>query len=394
VRAVLVIIAFAGCYSPAYRDCEITCSQVCPEGLSCVDGMCRTSPVGGPCSEMQEIDAAVVTCERGLTACGSACVDLTQSDTDCGRCGRDCLGGSCSNGRCSVSSIATSIANPSELAAGQGIVAYGSGDYGTCTPNAKLTALKSAGGTGFTVGACITALALGPGMLYLGEFSKVRAYNIADGALTGTATPSGYVGGLAATSTDVYVGLHDPLYGVRRTSPTVMGLDPIYTQAPRKVNEVIRTPNFIWFANRDDAETFRRVQRIGPQGALATYLEVLPANGSASLTFGGGRVFVGEDVSPGTLRSYAEDGSDMQTLDPQTAGITAVVADDVAVYFAERTAIAGAPMQIFARRHDTGEVVLIADETEPIEELAIDGPWLYWLTHTAAEMGSLRRTPK
>jgi hypothetical protein len=33
-------IVLAGCYSPSYRDCEITCAgQSCPSGLQCTDGV-------------------------------------------------------------------------------------------------------------------------------------------------------------------------------------------------------------------------------------------------------------------------------------------------------------------------------------------------------------------
>lgn len=44
----------AGCYSPSYKDCEITCataSQSCPEGFSCdsANGVCRQHGVQGSC---------------------------------------------------------------------------------------------------------------------------------------------------------------------------------------------------------------------------------------------------------------------------------------------------------------------------------------------------------
>jgi hypothetical protein len=151
----------------------------------------------------------------------------------------------------------------------------------------------------------------------------------------------------------------------------------------------------VWFANQDDTETIRHVQLIGPQGLPSTYLEVMPTNGLAALAFGGGRVFVGDELPPGTLRSYAEDGGDMQTLDDQNRGITAVAADDFAVYFAETVVTPGVSSQIFARRHDNGVIMHLADESEPVDHLAIDGPWLYWLTRNVApDSGSLKRTPK
>jgi hypothetical protein len=40
-----------GCYSPALRDCEITCiGDVCPSGFSCVEGVCRIDGHAGTCT--------------------------------------------------------------------------------------------------------------------------------------------------------------------------------------------------------------------------------------------------------------------------------------------------------------------------------------------------------
>lgn len=38
-------LVLAGCYSPAYKDCDISCaSGSCPDGLHCVQGRCRVDP--------------------------------------------------------------------------------------------------------------------------------------------------------------------------------------------------------------------------------------------------------------------------------------------------------------------------------------------------------------
>lgn len=57
MRSALVLALLAGCYQPAYEDCQITCANnVCPSGLSCVAGMCRTTT--GPCGGGGSADAA------------------------------------------------------------------------------------------------------------------------------------------------------------------------------------------------------------------------------------------------------------------------------------------------------------------------------------------------
>jgi hypothetical protein len=57
MRPVLVIAGLAGCYQPAYEDCQISCpDNLCPSGLTCVSGMCRTTT--GPCGGGGSADAA------------------------------------------------------------------------------------------------------------------------------------------------------------------------------------------------------------------------------------------------------------------------------------------------------------------------------------------------
>lgn len=53
-------LAVAACYSPAYRDCEISCANgTCPSGLECTAGACRLPGMTTPCSEIHEDDAGV-----------------------------------------------------------------------------------------------------------------------------------------------------------------------------------------------------------------------------------------------------------------------------------------------------------------------------------------------
>jgi len=46
----LPLLALAACYSPSYRDCEVTCaSGSCPAGFHCDQGLCRNQT--GPCGD-------------------------------------------------------------------------------------------------------------------------------------------------------------------------------------------------------------------------------------------------------------------------------------------------------------------------------------------------------
>jgi hypothetical protein len=44
-------------------------------------------------------------CGSGMSKCGSACVDLSADDQNCGACGRSCLGGTCKNNVCQATQI-------------------------------------------------------------------------------------------------------------------------------------------------------------------------------------------------------------------------------------------------------------------------------------------------
>ena len=59
-RLVLILAALSGCYTPQLSDCATTCgaSQLCPDGLSCVAGFCRTDGAGGACTSAGHPDAA------------------------------------------------------------------------------------------------------------------------------------------------------------------------------------------------------------------------------------------------------------------------------------------------------------------------------------------------
>ncbi|MBA3540148.1 MAG: PD40 domain-containing protein [Deltaproteobacteria bacterium] len=44
-------LGLGACYSPGYKDCEITCaSGACPSGLSCASGVCRSPGQSGACN--------------------------------------------------------------------------------------------------------------------------------------------------------------------------------------------------------------------------------------------------------------------------------------------------------------------------------------------------------
>jgi hypothetical protein len=48
----VLLVGLVGCYSPAYRDCQVSCGEsgTCPAGLACQDGACRLPGATGDCT--------------------------------------------------------------------------------------------------------------------------------------------------------------------------------------------------------------------------------------------------------------------------------------------------------------------------------------------------------
>lgn len=76
----LVFAAAAGCYSPSYQNCEVTCGQTmtCPSGLSCISGVCMTA--AGSCGATDDTQTLGTWGFRKRVTIGRAA--LNQSVTD------------------------------------------------------------------------------------------------------------------------------------------------------------------------------------------------------------------------------------------------------------------------------------------------------------------------
>jgi hypothetical protein len=96
--------------TPKQRRCDTGSGvpQLCSaEGEWENEGSCRTDQVcsGGAC-----------LCRAEFTTCGDECVTLDDNPKHCGRCGHDCLGGECTEGKCQPFEIAYGQYLPQKLA--------------------------------------------------------------------------------------------------------------------------------------------------------------------------------------------------------------------------------------------------------------------------------------
>jgi hypothetical protein len=78
--------------------------------------------------------AMTPTCTGTLVACGTACVDLTSSPTNCGACGHDCGGGACESSRCQPYALVPSIEPPTTFAIDSKSIYFAQGGTITSCP--------------------------------------------------------------------------------------------------------------------------------------------------------------------------------------------------------------------------------------------------------------------
>ncbi len=107
LTCVLGACAVATCDS-GWADCNHDAKDGCEADLALKNtcGTCSMScPMGAVCNQL----VCAASCNAGLTNCSGACVDLAQSDSNCGVCGKGCMApasgngiGKCSAGKCGV----------------------------------------------------------------------------------------------------------------------------------------------------------------------------------------------------------------------------------------------------------------------------------------------------
>lgn len=73
------------------NNCGV-CSHACPQGASCISGLC--------------------SCPVGKTLCSDTCADLSSDDKNCGSCGHGCEGGPCQASTCEFVILLSPLLEP------------------------------------------------------------------------------------------------------------------------------------------------------------------------------------------------------------------------------------------------------------------------------------------
>lgn len=84
--------------------------------------------------------------DAGQTACGNSCVTLDTDDKNCGFCGHDCLGASCTKGLCAPETLITGLNNPNGIVTdGTNFYAIELGDFDLSNTNGRIFQCPVAG---------------------------------------------------------------------------------------------------------------------------------------------------------------------------------------------------------------------------------------------------------
>lgn len=138
VPACLAGVCKPGC-AAGFGDCNKNADDGCETPVSA--NLTNCGKCGNVCGAAHGASApacaagkCAFTCEAGWKACGpdsEGCNKNVDSDPkNCGACGRDCLGGTCSAGQCSVIPLATGQATPNALAVDASNVYFVNGGSG------------------------------------------------------------------------------------------------------------------------------------------------------------------------------------------------------------------------------------------------------------------------
>lgn len=286
------------------------------------------------------IDASDAPVDTGpgcdATVCGGACVDTIKDPHNCGTCGRDCLGGTCTGGLCGDVKLASGKAVGQMTFTDTQVIFIDRTPDPTSLNDAIYSTSKDPNGASPT-------LLTDPG----------------DGVLA-IASDSGFL--YYSTSTGIY---SRGLTQVGGTSSTV-------TLAPYPKNLVPSFPDFFWAQQ-------------GPEGVkrLSGYATTTIASRSGSFVVDAGHLFLGVYAnygSPAGLYKYTLAGGSVTQI-TTTAGsdIDALATDDRYVYFVEGSTL------VRLNKDGTGRTVVLTGKIASLPGYVLLNGYVYW---SLRELGS------
>ncbi|MGE3673823.1 MAG: hypothetical protein AB7K71_29400, partial [Polyangiaceae bacterium] len=192
------------------KPCDGGCVKLNDPAYGCAAqgcGACGDDPGGNGSATCGQDGACSLSCTPTLEACGGNCVDLNGDSKNCGRCGHDCLAGTCSLGECQRFTVG-SATNPLGITADDSTVYWVDADAGEIQQAPRGTtgqhsALVSGLNNPFAL------IALGPDIVFIEKATsgKVRIVSKSGGTPVDFATAQSTPSALAGDALNVYWGL-------------------------------------------------------------------------------------------------------------------------------------------------------------------------------------------
>lgn len=337
---------------------------------------------------------APLECQSGLMACESACVDLTSDGSSCGACGHDCLGGSCVDGLCEVTVLATGLNYPYGIAVDQTHV------YFTTTDGTVQRVLKNGGSAPEILAQGLQALGnmvIVAGHLYYANRGDRTVQRIAKNGVGGPKTLTPQLPNLtqmAADSTGVYFVVPFDQFG---GGPGSIGRVPLIGGSITWLTTDLVRPNYLFLDNGYvyfsqafyDANQNKYVDgfvcRILQQGGVAETLitmELIPQ----PIVADNDAVYWGNDDAETIRRRSLTSGETVSLAAGQDKPIGLTLDDDTLYW---TTLFAGTVMRV--PKAGGPPLTLAAGRVRPFY-LAADDKRLYWVDSTAD--GKVLSVPK
>jgi len=342
------VLCDGGCYANDINHCGPSCASCDAPAYS--TATCDGTSCGFTCNFLQ---------------CGSDCVDPTSDPLNCGECGHDCLGETCTSGACTPESLFSGV----QAAA----ISVDSTNLYWVNYGYDIVKAPKGGGTSTTLATHISfiviALAVGESNLYWSSVYGIGSVPIAGG--TPTVAPSNnttwpcvpYLGpdaiyyGDYSQASDVYAMPYDggPPVGVIPTTDTIAG--------------AVYTPTYIYFAAGDPGPTIWRASTAAPDaGSEAVFTGDAGFSGFPPFVMNdGGNAFV--QTQKGIWDVPLDGGTQTKMTAINTIWLAA---DSSNVYTANSAAIYRTPIG------GTTSTVVYQPPTQNITAIAIDDKYVYF----------------
>lgn len=338
-----------------------------------------------------------VVCEGGTTACGSTCVDLTKDALHCGKCGRDCGGGSgsCVESQCVAQTVTNNFKNAHGVAVDESFIYFTVAGYASVPGEVVLSPVARIAKTG-GVPEILSSSERAPVMISVygadvywstWEPGQVRSTSIAGGTVRTLADGGTGLFDIRATDAGLYwaeFGAPGRVLWRPWGAATPVTLAEL---AQAGVTSVSVDEAAAYFTVQSGTSSVRRTPLDGGGDAGEVLVDSLKS--AWGLAIDATHVYFTEQ-NGGTLKKIPKGGGPVTVLATNLDGPRSVIVDGEFAYVAE-FALTGHVYRIPITGLDGGAPTLMASNQGHPIGLTQDKDFLYWANNTDGRIMKVRK---